>query len=308
MLTLEQTLADQLDIKALCQPRNLNRFEFFGANDNYGFAYVIKKYAGYPIDKPIMATIPHGIYLRDRVIPTSELEAPFKAHFNYPPFTTPLWKKVSKSKQIIPFSSPIHYALKQFTSEVDKKNRNGTLFLPSHSTRVASTQFNKEAVIAELNDLPKKFHPITVCIHWNDITLGLHEYFENKGFKVVSAGHITDCNYLFRWLHLISQYKLVVGCGLGSAMFYSVLAGTPFYLTQEDAISVFDEKFQPFNKVGAQYSANAKARINKLRDVFGTLQPELTKQQIELANYYTYGNLIKSPTGLLKSLNNLAAL
>ena len=49
MLTLEQTLADQLDIKALCQPQNLNRFEFFGANDNYNlksshfFPALIKK-------------------------------------------------------------------------------------------------------------------------------------------------------------------------------------------------------------------------------------------------------------------------
>src|SRR5210317_1052037 len=118
MLTLEQAMADQDSLEKLCKPRAQYRHEIYSPNDNYGHAYILKTYAGYPIDQPIHAIFPHGIYFRDKVVSQSELNHHFGAVLNFPPFTMPLWKKLSKNKKIIPFASPMHYALKLFKPEI----------------------------------------------------------------------------------------------------------------------------------------------------------------------------------------------
>jgi len=306
MLTLDEALAEQNNLELLCQPRSGNRHEYYEPNDNYGFAYVVKKYAGYPVEQPIFATIPHGIYFRDKVIPNHELKFDLPAVLNYPPFTTPLWRKAAKHKKIIPFASPIHYALKLFRQETPQQERSGTLFMPKHSTAAVGVKFDKEAVLDELMTLPEKFHPITACIHWHDVKLGLHKYFQMNGIRTVSAGHITDYNYLFRWLHLVGQHKLVAGCGLSSSIFYSTLADTPFYLTKEDV--AVDSKARLFNKNGAQFSSKALKRIEIIREVFGAPLSKVTAQQNELANYYTHGELVGSPEAVLRTLNSLKSL
>ena len=268
----------------------------------------MKEYADYSQNEPIYATFPHGIYFRDRVIPKGELEHALPTHLNFPPLTTPLWKKTAKKKKVIPFASPIHYALKLFRSEVPPSDRQGTLFLPKHSTQVVDVSFNKESVIEELRNLPEEFHPITVCIHWQDVENGLHKFFQSKGFKVVSAGHLHDDQYMFRWLHLVSQYKLVAHCGLGSAMFYSVLAGHPFFLTREDASTNNKKDIQLFNKDVAQYSSAALQRMENLRELFGSPSSTISEKQLETVKYYTCADLLKSPGELNKQFRQLKAM
>lgn len=308
MLTLEQTLADQEDIEQLCKQKVSSSKEYYVPNNNYGFAYLMKKYADYPLDEPIYATFPHGIYFRDRVIAKGELEHELPAHLNFPPYTTTLWKKAARKKKVIPFAAPIHYALKLFQPEVPEDQRKGTLFLPKHSTNVVSVSLDKEAVIEELKNLPEAFHPITVCIHWQDVEKGLHRFFSSKGFNVVSAGHLHDDNYMFRWLHLVSQFKLVAHSGLGSALFYSVLAGHPFYLTQEEATTDNTGQIQLFNKQIAQYSSAGLQRMEKLKQLFGEPSETVSDEQRELVKYYTQADLIKSPAELHKQFKQLKAL
>lgn len=308
MISLEQTLNEQENIEELCKPKLENRFEVYSPNDNYGFAYILKTYANYPIEEPIYATFPHGPYLRDRVIPKSELEVELPAHLNYPPYTTDLWKKATKKKKVIPAAAPIHYALKLFSPEVKPDQRKGTLFMPKHSTQVVSVSFDKQAVIQELKSLPEEFHPITVCVHWQDVEKGLHTFFKSNGFNVVSAGHLTDYQYMFRWLHLVSQYKLISHCGLGSALFYSILADHPFFLTKEDAKTDSNPNFQLFHKNIPHYSSAANKRMENLRELFGKPLSEITAEQKSVVNYYTYADLVKSPEALNKQLKSLKAM
>tara|TARA_R110002072_G_scaffold112331_4_gene241357 strand:+ start:6651 stop:7607 length:957 start_codon:yes stop_codon:yes gene_type:complete len=307
MLTLQQTLEDQKDIIKLCQPCLENRYELYSPNDNYGFAHVMKSYADYPVADSIYATFPHGMYMRDKVVSISELEADFPNVLNYPPFTTPLWKKAAKTKKIIPFAAPIHYALKVFQSEVTKSERRGTLFLPMHSTKMVEINFDRDAVLAELQELPDEFKPITICLHWQDIEKGLHIFFRDKGFDVVCAGHFTDCDYIFRWLHLISQYKLVAHCGFGSALFYSVLAGVPFYLTKEQAEIIPHASFKAFHKDSSEYTKSGLGRLESLRRIFSVPVSKISREQKDLVNLWTHAHLVKKPDELKKLFQSLKA-
>jgi len=308
MLTLNQALSDQEDIEQLCKQKFSISKEIYHPNNNYGFAYLLKEYANYPQNEPLYATFPHGVYMRDRVIGKGELEQNLPAHLNFPPFTTPLWKKTAKNRKVIPFACPIHYALRLFRSEVPKNERKGTLFLPKHSTRAVNVAFNKESIIEELKNLPEEFHPVTVCIHWQDVEKGLHKYFQSKGFKVVSAGHLNDDNYMFRWLHLVSQFKLVAHSGAGSAMFYSVAAGIPFYLTTEEAKPEKPSNFQPFHKDIPHHSSAATKRIESLKTLFGQPVSQITKEQQDIVNYCTSSDLVLSPEDLQRQFKKLKAL
>jgi hypothetical protein len=300
MISLAQALEDQKDLQKLCTPSTKNRYELFSPNDNYGFAHIMKVYAGYPETKPIYASFPHGMCNRDNVVNVSELKADFPSLLCYPPFKTDLWKKTSKTKKVIPFASPMHYALKLFKSEIPADQRRGTLFLPMHSTHMVEVDFDREAVIAELADLPDEFKPITICLHWQDIEKGLDKFFIDRGFDIVCAGHLTDSEYIFRWLHLVSQFKLVAHCGFGSALFYSVLAGVPFYLTKEYAEPVFHKDFKPFHKETAEYTKAGLMRMKMLKQVFGKPVTSITREQRDLVNYWTCADTVKSPAELNK--------
>ena len=305
MISLEQALEDQKDLRQLIAPKTENRFEIFSPNNNYGFGYVMKKYAGYPLEEPIYATFPHGMYLHDRVVSKSELDAPLPAHLNFPPFSTPTWKKAAKKKKVIPFASPFHYALKLFQCETPVEERQGTLFLPLHSTRMVDVKFDTQAIIKELRDLPEEFLPVTVCIHWQDIEYGLDKIFRDAGFDIVCAGHLTDCNYLFRWLHLATRHKMVCHSGIGSALFYSIIADIPFWLTKENSTIHLKESFKPFNKDTPKFSKSSLQKQDKLREVFSEPTGVITEAQREIVSYFMHSELVKSPKGLLKQLNEL---
>ena len=311
MITLDQVLHEQKNLASLCTPRTEHCHELYRPNDNYGLAYILKSYAGYPIDKPIMATIPHGIYFRDKVLPNSEINAPLPAVLSYPGYITQLWKKFAKKKAVIPIASPVLYALKMFQSEVPEEERQGTLFMPKHSTAAVDVIFDKEAVIRELEDLPDEFKPVTVCVHWNDVINGQDRYFKSMGFEVVCAGHMSDFNYLFRWLHLLSRHKLAAHCGLGSALFYSVSAGVPFLLTRQDATTKQNGRaahIKMFNKDGPHYSGKAMARMDKLRGLFSTPSSIISQPQEGIVNLYTQKDMVKSPEALNSDLCHLQKL
>jgi hypothetical protein len=305
MISLQQALDDQKDLEALCSPKNENRFERYPPNDNYGFAHAMKVYAGYPVNQPIHATFPHGVYLRDKVVPQSELNARLPVHLNFPPNNLAAWKKAAGKKKVIPFAAPIHYALKQFNNEVAKEDRKGTLFVPKHSTDAVNVKFDREAVVKELKDLPDEFHPITLCVHWADVKKGQHIKFKELGFNVVCAGHLSDFRFIYRWLHLASQFKLLAGCGINSSLFYSTLLGVPYFLTKEDAVSQFHQEFNPYNKTGKEYSPQGLKKLEAIRKLFGEPASEISQAQKDLVNLYTYKELVKQPEELNKFFQSL---
>lgn len=306
MITLDEAIAGQSNLAALCKPSVTNRHERYVPNDNYGFAYVLKKYSGYPMEKAINAVIPHGIYFRDRVLPKSELNASVGAVLTFPPYLSTLWRTSQKQKRVIPFASPIHYALKLFKNEVPVEQRHGSVFLPKHSTALVNIDYNVDKVVRELEEIPNEYKPTTICLHWNDIEKGFADRYRSLGFPVVCAGHLTDYQFIFRWLHLVSRHKVAIGCGLQSALFYSVAAGVPFYLLKENAEIVSSERVAAlFNKNTKPYSREAEKRMEKLKSMFRELRPQVSREQQALVDHYTQKPMTMSPGALHRMLGSL---
>ena len=302
MITLQQALDDQRDLNKLIQPRFEYHHEIYRPNDNYGFAFILKTYADLPLDCAIMAAIPHGIYLMDKVVPKSELDAPLKAILSYPPYLTPLWKKYAKGKSVIPIASPIHYALKLFNNEVDASNRKGTLFIPPHNTAAVKAKYDIDCAIRILKTLPNEQQPVTVCVHWYDLTQDLHQPYLDAGFNVVCAGHMTDVDHLFRWLHIASMHKQVLCCGIGSSLFYASAMGVPCRLLKEPVTYEPLPNIQLNNKAGKEYTVAGMARINNIQRTFSRCSDQVTAEQTEMTRYMTQADLIQSPDQLKRML------
>lgn len=299
MISLEQTLADQRNLDTLCQTRPFRSPEIYLPNDNYGFARIIKLYSGYPLDRPLPVIVPHGIYLgNDKVIHPSEKNCPLQAVFSYPAFRTQLWKKKTK-KIVIPAASPFIYALRLFTPETTE--RHGTLYFPPHSTAMVDVAFDRELMIRQLKELPEIFQPITVCVHWHDVQQGLHRFFAEQGFPVVSAGHLADPEFMFRWLHLLSGFRHALGSHIGGSLFYAVMAGLPFILNNTNT------HFNPHPTMATTTPPTQQLvdRHHRIWSLFGRLSENITEPQLEMVKYCLGADEVKEPKALLQQLQSL---
>ncbi len=308
MISYQQAMEDQRNLERLCAPKQSTNPEIYGPNNNYGFASILKQYSDYPKNKPIMALIPHGIYLNERNIFPGELNAPLPGVLNYPPFRMAAWKKMAKKKKIIASSSPFLYALKLFKNEFPKADRKGSLYFPPHSTVMNQVTFDKEELLLRLKNFSTEFHPITICMHWYDITQGLHEFFLSHGFNVVSAGHIYDESFIFRWLHIVNQFKFTLSSSLGSSLFYSIAAGIPHRLICLDVKHNFSHRFKTEKKVAKKMAIERSQKLWLLfnNTDYNDANTDISIEKQELINYCLGKASLKQPKALLKILQNLS--
>lgn len=258
MFTLEQTFKDQSDLDSLCKERELKTNEICSWNAFYGLDLILKEYAGFDPDYKLKMLIPHGIVFSDKVS-LYERYAKVTSVFNYSAHRQKPYKE-NTLKKIIPGNSPFLYVSDMLKTESEKM-RSGTLFFLSHSTHHSITTPDFSSTIHNLKRLHEKYFPLTICIYWKDYQLGYHLPFVKEGFKVVSAGHIYDPNFLFRLFHLCSQYKYSSSNSIGSNLFYSIAAGCSFFYLEAG-----DSKYT--YGLNADKGFYSSAFVNEVKEAF----------------------------------------
>lgn len=223
--TLEDVLAEQGDLAALCRDRELSTDEICTSNAYYGGSLVLKLYADWPLDRPLKVAIPHGPQWNDYFW-VFEVAAPVPAMLVYSEHVLALHRHTSKVN--LHTAAPFVYALRVL-EEQPKPERRGTLFFHSHSTHWSTTKTDAAALAQRLTLLPADCQPVTVCVYWRDYHLGYHRPFVERGLRVVSAGHIFDPLFLFRLGHLLSVHKYACGTDMGNHIFYAVKAGASYF-------------------------------------------------------------------------------
>ncbi|GAA6134920.1 hypothetical protein NBRC116188_17100 [Oceaniserpentilla sp. 4NH20-0058] len=304
-ITLDESLHDQLDLKELCKPNYKNHAELYSPNDNYGFAYYVKQYANYPIEKPINAILPHGIYFQDKVVAKSELNSPMNSVLCYPPFIKKAWKKSSSKKTLIDFSSPIHYSIRLYENEYEKSKALGSIVMLPHRTKVMSIKYDYEQLLLKIDQLPDFMKPVTICIHWLDVGTELEHQLRAQGFNIVCAGHFTDYRFIHRWLHLVKQHKVVIGVGLGSSLFYSIVCGTPYYHMDLDINYDMSAMTNIFNKKTTELSPESKRKVENLKSIFSKPSEVITDQQKQIVDWFTQKQSMLTPKNLYTQLDQL---
>ena len=119
--------------------------------------------------------------------------------------------------------------------------------------------------------------------------------------RIVSAGHMYDPDFLFRFYHLCSTHKYSAGTSFGSDIFYSIKSGCSFFFFLFDKIKI--------SFVGDAYLLKrdlapppSPAQRLTMESLFSRPQPFVTQEQLKTVDYYLGAEYFKSVQELRKQL------
>jgi len=231
--------------------------------DNYwGMAQTISRYIDWPQDKLYPFIMQHSFAqgLRSGAINPPNKDTFLSNHKwakKIPKFKPLFWiwsKAVLESYlsyypdhpfKTFALGNPLIYAENSFKGE-----RKGTLVLPENLLRPYSESDGKriialrdyEPLLKVLENLPDKFHPIDICLRFDDIEYALPirgpeervksyiSELESRGFNLVCVGFNQESYFQERQLTLLSQYEYAcVDHYLNSSKAYALYAGCKFF-------------------------------------------------------------------------------
>lgn len=271
---------DQSVLDALCAQRDWSGTEVFLSNEYYGIAATLKRYASYPQGRPVKAVVPHGIYFNDHLLADFERDAGLPAAFVYPAYRHGLYAAGGQMVELAA-AAPFVYAERLTGHEM---LREGTLFFPAHSLPGLTAEMDFESMPEALGALPDAMQPVTVIMYWQDYLSGRHLPFAKRGFRIVSAGHIYEAEFLPRLAYLLKRHKYAASNAIGSHTFYAIEAGCTFRLI--DFPYDYSGSEEDFRLKAPSLSPKRKAAVAELKRVFSEETEEITAQQLELSHYY----------------------
>lgn len=293
MITLQETLDDQEDLHKLCAKRGNPTVDAVGSNGFYGHGDIYKRYAELPYTHPLNGFVPHGIATSDWYWENLN-SFPVPYIYCFPAYRQEGYRKRT-SKEVILSASPFSYVVKMLEDQ-PKPERSGTLFIPAHSTKFVAVKHNYDKLAEKLLSFDDKYQPIDVCLYWKDVLLGAGEPFLAKGMKVVSAGHMYDRLFLYRFYHLLSMYKYTSGNVIGSHIFYAIKMGCAYFNTG------FEYHHTASPKVLKRDVWLQGRRNVKIAQMFKVPIDTPTQKQINLAKYYLGEDYLKSSKELRREL------
>ncbi len=235
----------------------------------YNNGQAVRNYYRLPHWLPLNAGIAHGLTTSD-FIPEYELNSTAKIQVYFSEWRVNLFRKVSKRPVLCVRPPAILHRIKNRIKQ--KTDAAGTVAFPAHTTPDIDDEMSIEEYAENLNALPERFKPITVCLHWNDINKGMHHKYERLGFKVVSAGHSYDKDFLNKMYYILSGHKFATSNDYGSVLFYALDLGLPFFIYGPKAVYI--NKNDPYIEKGL-YQSYRNARyteiVNEFRGIFDTV-------------------------------------
>lgn len=205
----------------------------------YGINNLIKEYAGFPIYLPGDFYSEHG-WTPYNYHSISNLETTKKMFFVFSKRREEEWKKTS-NLPVHNIGTPfIHFRRK---NNINKSNgANGTVAFPAHSGTHRTSEFNYEQYGQELMNLPKRFHPISICMHNDDIKRGRHKRFSKFNFKILTAGDRFDPNFALNLYNILRNTKYTTSNSIGSYIFYAIEMDIPFFILGDEPTMVNHNK------------------------------------------------------------------
>ena len=265
-------------------------------NDWYGHATILKKFLGLPKNHKFKVIIEHGLYLSEQV-PDIELESPLPTFVTYSQYRVRILKRYRQNAHAIgPF---IHYAPHYLSEQGLRKEKKRLgrilLFFPSHSIIGSTNLYDRDWSCNKIAEMSKNFDTIRVCIYWKDVLLGMHKYYQDRGFECVTAGHILDPLFLSRLKSIIQTADLTVSNDASSPLSYCIFMGKPHIILYQRPNLIGQKKLK---KIMSKYwKSKPYAQVIK---EFSKIEFIITDKQRELMNFYCGTNNIKSKTELKK--------
>lgn len=182
-------------LERLCDVEVTSTKWLYWPTEIYGLGSEIRNLGYYPQSWPLNIYSSHGVSL-------DEIPAPHELNSQAPVIVYNSKRLVNQfgklsSKPCYCIISPfVHYRRRKKITR--SNNATGTIVFVGHSTPDIDDLSDVQNYISQLKDLPKKYKPITTCLHFHDINKGLHKFFLQQGFTVVTVGNPSRKDFVKR--------------------------------------------------------------------------------------------------------------
>lgn len=200
---------------------------------DYGLNILIKDYAKFPTYLPDPFYMEHGWTALTEPL-ASDLNTNKKMMLVFSKRRELAWKSKSKIPVFIMGSPFVHYRrMHKIESNPEAK---GTIAFPAHSGTYVKPVYDVEKYCNQLNALGDDFKPISISLLSDDIIKGVDKKYIEYGFNIVSSGNRLDINFAKKFYGIIRNYKYATSNDVGSAAFYCIEMGIPFFVLGDIAI------------------------------------------------------------------------
>ena len=218
-------------------------------NAYYGHADLLKRFCGWPVERPICVGIPHGVRFDDGFGP-----ADFPECFPVCLVPSDARAEVLRAKldrQFHAIGPMIHYAQSLLSAEdtaaVRARLGRTLLVFPTHSTHWVDTDVDQAAFFRLIEEWAEGFQTVLICVYWKDVLRGIAPAYRRAGWHCVTAGHIYDPLFLRRLRSLIELSDVTAANNLGTHLGCAVHFGKPCWL---QTMPVQRIAKQPFRRIG----------------------------------------------------------
>ena len=274
------------ELRAICSFENKGKKDF---SDYYGIGYWYKVYAGFPQHLPVKLYCDHAPTLQETLLPF-DISTPYKKALFHNNLKVADNKERQHFKKVyIAGSAFVHYRKMHHIEK--SKNPKGTICFPLHPTAVIDVMMDYDAYMDELLQLPKKFHPFTICLYYLDIEKGVHKKFLERGFDVVTAGHMYDYRFPIRFYDFLKDKQYVTSNAYGSFVTYAIEMGIPFFFYGQTENIKLNNRGDTGIRMGVNtlnehiHLSKKVSNYQKAEELFKIPKDTPTKEQIEFANF-----------------------
>lgn len=210
----------------------------------YGFGLWIRRYGYFPPFLPLCIYTDHAPGESAQPHFKHEIESTAPVQFYHSQDRVDSWRAQYK-KPCYTLYSPFVFARKVLNIQ-RQANAAGTVYFLAHTTPSLTDHKSPSDYSREINDIPDKYKPITICLHYHDINKGVGKVYESLGHKVICMGDPYDQRFTERFLRTLSEYKYCVSNLFGSYALYATEMGVPFGLhgAPPDIENVSDSNFE----------------------------------------------------------------
>lgn len=281
------------DYEELIKPIPYCPIEKIKDSNYYGYVNAIKHYVD---NLNIVVSLEHGLYLDDQVSFYANYKT-FDSICTLSDYRIQILHNHGVKKKLLAIGPYIHYA-QSLLSDIEVKDLKSTLgkvllYMPSHSTNrtdETSNYFKEELDIVDKMKCDYHFDTILVCIYYLDFRYEdcIKEYV-SRGYKLVTAGHQLDTNFIRRLKSIIMLSDYTVSNTIGTNLGFCIYLGKPHLI-----INDYKDKY---NKERSGFAAR-----REIADAFANYSPVITDKQREVCNKYWGFESVKSADELREFL------
>ena len=204
-------------------------------------------------------------------------------------------------KELVAIGPYINYTstlLSDETIQQLKEQMGKTLLVfPSHSIDSEAASYNIESFINELENIRNGYDTILVCLFWVDaLNNTLVEKYNKMNYRLCTAGHLHDTNFLSRLRSIIELSDFTVSNNVGTHVGYCISLGKPHYIFRNNVSRVLKHKKEYFSEESRMPTFNTETK--EVYEAFSSLSNIISNQQYKVVDKYWGLSQLKTPNEL----------